>query len=173
MHHGKHHRRNTLFFFYLVGFFFYVVGAVKNFSLTCRGAWGLCAVLVQLSKVCIDVGSCFVSYGLLLLFDQTLLCEIIVIPNLGDVNADFLIATGYNVPGFDLLGEVIKILAIFFYVWCGIPWCIVTVFSLDFSNVVIFMHVLSRMCCIIFFGVTPLYPKYRFLIATTASSPTP
>ena len=58
-------------------------------------------------KLCINVGPCFVACGLLLPFDQTLLYEIIRLPHLGDGNTEFFIATGCDVPGFELLGEVV------------------------------------------------------------------
>ena len=107
LHHVKHHSRVVFLFFYLSGFLFYVVGAVEFGSLACRGALELCEMLVQLFKVYLNVGPCFVACGLLLLFYHTLLCEIIGLPHLGDGNVDFFIATGCDVPGFEILGGVV------------------------------------------------------------------
>ena len=87
----KNHSRVVFFFFYIDGFFFYVVGAVEFGSLSWHGARELCAILVQFSKVCLDVGLYFFAFGLLLKFDQTLLCEIIGPPHLGDGNSDFFL----------------------------------------------------------------------------------
>ena len=59
---------------------------------------------------------CFVAYGLLLTLDQTPLCELIGLPNLGDGNSELFIAAVCDVPGFDILGEVVQILPIYVYV---------------------------------------------------------
>ena len=107
MNYGKHHRHVIFFLFYLDGFFFYVVGVIKFGSLACLGARELCTILVQYAKVYIDVGPCFFACGLLLPLYQTLLCEVIGLPHLGNSNADPFIATGCGVPGFELLGEVV------------------------------------------------------------------
>ena len=56
--------------------------------------------------------------------------------------------------------------------WYTMEYC-ARFFKLTFSNVIILMHVLLRMCCIILFGFTTPYPTYRWLIVKTASSPTP
>ena len=61
--------------------------------------------MVKFYKVCLNVGPCFVAYGLLLPFDQTPLYEITGLPHLGNGNDDFFIATGCDVPAFELLGE--------------------------------------------------------------------
>ena len=107
LHHGKHERRVVLLLFYLCGFFFYVVGAIEFGSLACCGAWELCAILVQFSKVYLDVGPCFVACGLLFPLDQALLCEIIGLSHLVNGNANFFIASGCDIPGFELIGEVV------------------------------------------------------------------
>ena len=107
MHNGNKHCHAVLFLFYPKGLFFYVVGAVEFGSIDCCGALELCDILVQFDKVYLDVGPCFVACGLLFLLEQTILCEAIGPPHLGNRKADLFIAAGCNVPGFDLLGEVV------------------------------------------------------------------
>ena len=173
LYHGKIYRRVILFIFYLGSFLFHVVGTVKFGLLACRGAWELCAILLQFEKLYLDVGPCFVACGLILSLDHTLLCEVIRLPYLGDSNSNLFIAaivislasiflvSSYKFFQFIFMYEVVShgLLCPFFY--------------LDFSNVVILMHVLLWMCCIIFFGVTPPYPMYLCLITTTTSYPAP
>ena len=107
LHHGKHHFRVFFFFFFPGGFFFYVVSTVEFGSLACSGTWKLHTILVQFTKLYLDVGPCFIAYCLLLLFDQIILCKVIRLPHLVDVNADNFISTGCNVPGIKLIGDIV------------------------------------------------------------------
>ena len=107
LHHGKHHSRVVLLLLFLGGFFFDIVGTVEFGLLACRGAWKMRAILVQFAKVYLDVGPCFVACDLLIPLDQTPICEVIGISHLGNGNTDLFISTGYNIPGVELLGDIV------------------------------------------------------------------
>ena len=107
LNQGKKHFRVVLLLFFLSGFFFDVVDTVEFGSRACHGDWKLRTILVQFSKVYIDVGPCFFACDLLLPLDQALLYELIGLPYLGDGNYDLFITTGCDVPGADILGETV------------------------------------------------------------------
>ena len=128
----------------------------------------------SLPKYILTMAHVLFPFIFLLPLDKTRLCEIVVLPHLGYRNADLFISTGCDVPGVKLLGEVVYIPPVDFDIYGSIPRSIVPIFlKLALSNIVILIHVLLPMCCIIFFGVTPLYPTYLYLIAINVSSPTP